>query len=101
MQEPDDPEQNVPHLTFLRRLVTLLTLTMVVGIIVLVTLVFIRFQGEARPISLPDGITIPDGLRPVAFTQTREWYAIVTDDNHIVFFDKNDILFQTIKIKIP
>jgi len=101
MQEPDDPEQNVPHLTFLRRLVTLLTLTMVVGIIVLVTLVFIRFQGEARPMSLPDGITIPDGLRPVAFTQTREWYAIVTDDNHIVFFDKNDILFQTIKIKIP
>ena len=78
-----------------------MTLTMVVGIIVLVTLVFIRFQGEARPMSLPDGITIPDGLRPVAFTQTREWYAIVTDDNHIVFFDKNDILFQTIKIKIP
>ena len=49
MQEPDEPEQNVPNLTFLRRLVTILTLTMIGGILALVTLIFIRFQGEAKP----------------------------------------------------
>jgi hypothetical protein len=101
MQEPDKPEQKVPHLTFLRRLVTLLTLTMIGGIIVLVTLIFIRFQGEAQPMSLPKSITLPDGARPVAFTQTPEWYAIITDDHHIMVFDINGALFQTIKVTVP
>jgi hypothetical protein len=101
MQEPDEPEQNVPHLTFLRRLVTILTLTMIVGIIALVTLIFIRFQDEATPVALPDSIMLPDGKRPVAFTQTHKWYAIVTDDNHIMVFDRAGALLQTIKVSAP
>ena len=101
MQEPDKSKQNVPHLTFLRRLVTILTLTMIGGIIALVTLIFIRFQGEATPIYLPDSITLPDNTLPVAFTQTSKWYAIVTDDDHIMVFDTNGVLFQTIKVLAP
>ena len=101
MQEPDEPEQNVPNLTFLRRLVTILTLTMIGGILALVTLIFIRFQGEAKPVSLPDRISLPDGARPVAFTKTREWYAVVTEDDLIMVFDTNGVLLQTIKVLAP
>ncbi|MAT88668.1 MAG: hypothetical protein CL532_09020 [Aestuariivita sp.] len=101
MQEPDDSEKNVPNLTFLRRLVTLLTLTMIVGIAALVTLIFIRFQGEATPMSLPDSISLPDGARPMAFTKTHKWYAIITEDDEIMFFDTNGVLFNRVKVFSP
>lgn len=74
---------------------------MIGGIIALVTLIFIRFQGEAAPVALPDSITLPDGTRPVAFTQTPEWYAIVTDDYQIMIFDTGGALLQTIKVSVP
>ena len=101
MQETVDPEKNVPHLTFLRRLVTMLTLTMIVGIISLVTLIFIRFQGEDATVALPDSIFLPHGDRPVAFTQTEKWYAIITDEDEIMFFDKKGTLFQKTTVLGP
>ena len=67
---------------------------MIVGIFSLVTLIFIRFQGEDATVSLPDSILLPNGDRPVAFTQTKGWYAIITDEDEIMFFDKKGTLFK-------
>ena len=44
MTEPLEPEQEVPHLAFLRRLVTVLSFTMIAGMVVLIGLFVIRFQ---------------------------------------------------------
>ena len=74
---------------------------MIGGIIALVTLIFIRFQDEANPVALPNSITLPDGTRPVAFTHTRKWYAIITDDDQIMVFDTGGDLVQTIKVLVP
>ena len=59
MTEPFEPEKDVPHLAFLRRLVTVLSFTMIAGMVVLIALFVIRFQDSG--IDLPKAITLPDG----------------------------------------
>ena len=67
------------------RLVTVLTATMIIGVITVVALLVIRLNGPE--LSLPDQIQLPDGASAVAVTQGRGWYAIVTDDDRILVFD--------------
>lgn len=97
----DSPSENLPeppNLRFLRRLVTLLTVVMIGGLLVIVTLLVIRFSQTAPP--LPDEIVLPDGATPTAFTQGDSWYAVVTTDNRILIFDRlTGALRQTIVIE--
>ncbi|MEL7115236.1 MAG: DUF6476 family protein, partial [Pseudomonadota bacterium] len=55
----DAPEGEDSTLKFLRRLVTTLTIVMIVGFIVLIAFLVTRFPDTA-PLSLPDQITLPD-----------------------------------------
>ncbi|EAQ25151.1 DUF6476 family protein [Roseovarius sp. 217] len=89
-------------LKFLARLVTVLTATMIVGVLVIVGLLVTRFWGYdtvARPV-VPDSIALPDGTNATAFTQGRDWYAIVTDDNRILIYDRQSgTLRQTVTLE--
>lgn len=76
---------------------TVLTVVMIGGLLVITTLIVIRFSAT-RPV-LPDAITLPDGTRAEAFTQGRDWYAVVTQDNRILIFDRSSgALRQTVTI---
>ena len=99
MTEPFEPEKDVPPLAFLRRLVTVLSFTMIAGMVVLIALFVIRFQDSG--IDLPEAVTLPDGTRPVAFTQTRSWYAIVTGDDQILIYNLKGELVQTVPVELP
>lgn len=92
MGEAPDPQAEPPNLRFLRRLVTVLTATMIVGLCTIIALFVIRFSGSGAQTSLalPDTIVLPDGSAPVAFTQARDWYAVVTDGDEILIFDRDD-----------
>ncbi len=59
---------------------------MIGGLLVVVSLLVIRFSQTAPP--LPDQISLPDGATPRAFTQGDNWYAVVTDDDRILIFDR-------------
>ncbi len=84
---------------YLRILVTVLTVTMIAGFLVIVTLFVIRFSDAFAP-KLPDVITLPDGTEPLAFTQGGDWYAVVTKDDRILIFDrKSGALRQEIGIE--
>ncbi|SFN59684.1 hypothetical protein SAMN04487859_105203 [Roseovarius lutimaris] len=74
-------------LKFLTRLVTVLTATMIAGLLVIIALFVIRFWGNDAP-DLPATITLPDGARATAFTQGTGWYAIVTADDRILIYDR-------------
>lgn len=74
------------NLRFLRRLVTVLTATMIIGLLVLITLIVIRLQQPA-PVALPDTITLPENVVPTAFTRGPNWYAVVTQDNRILIYN--------------
>ena len=86
----------MPHLDYLRRLVTLLSATMIGGMIILIILFVIRFQQDI--LNVPPEITLHSGVTPIAFTQTRDWYAVVTQENKILLFTPKGKLFQTVEI---
>ncbi len=75
------------NLRFLRLLVTILTGTMIAGLLAIISLLVIRFP-TATP-ALPDVITLPDGTRAQAFTATAGWYAVVTTDDRILIYDRS------------
>ncbi|WP_299874213.1 DUF6476 family protein [uncultured Sulfitobacter sp.] len=92
----DDPIEPA-NLRFLRRMVTVLTAVMICGVLVVVGLLVTRLQRDAPP--LPDQITLPEGVSAQAFTQAADWYAVVTDNNEILIYDRlTGALRQTIRI---
>ncbi|MEM8537947.1 MAG: DUF6476 family protein [Pseudomonadota bacterium] len=100
--EPVDPQTMDPKLvTYLRRLVTVLTTVMIVGLLVIVGLFVTRFSDMAQPnLALPEVIVLPDGATPTAYTRGEGWYAVVTEDSEILIFDaKTGELIQEILVK--
>jgi hypothetical protein len=96
MQETPQPI-DARTLKFLRLLVTVLTATMILGLLVIIALFVIKFS-ETRP-ALPDRIELPAGVKATAFTQSNTWYAVVTDDNRILIYNPaTGTLVQEIEI---
>ena len=96
----DTPEVDLGPLKFLKALVTTLMIVMIVGFIVLIGFLVTRFPGNGPvPIGLPESIQLPDGITPVAFTQTENWYAVVSKSDNILIFDRDTgAVLKTIKI---
>ncbi|MWB77758.1 hypothetical protein GLS40_06960 [Pseudooceanicola sp. 216_PA32_1] len=86
MTDSEDGPEEPANLRFLRRLVTGLTAVMMAGVLLIIVLIVIRFR-DAGPV-LPDSIDLPDGAQAVAVTAAEGWYAVVTDDNRILIFDR-------------
>jgi hypothetical protein len=74
--EPAEP----PRLRLLRRLVTALTLTLILGVITIVGLLVIRLGPAATAIPVPESVRLPPGERAGAVTLGRDWVAVVTTD---------------------
>ncbi|WP_170557898.1 DUF6476 family protein [Ruegeria atlantica] len=83
--EPQEP-QETPQLRLLRRMVMLLTAVMIGGVLLTFALIVIRLSD--RTPTLPDQIELPNGAKAQAVTIGSNWYAVVTDDNRILIFDK-------------
>ncbi len=67
-------------------MVMLLTAVMIGGVLVTFALIVIRLSD--RTPTLPDQIELPDGAKAEAVTIGNNWFAVVTDDNRILIFDK-------------
>ena len=95
------PPVSPATLKFLARLVTVLTATMIAGVLVITGLLVTRLQRDAPPApALPDTITLPDGATARAITMGGDWYAVVTTDDRILIFDRaSGDLRQTVRIK--
>ncbi|MEP2533296.1 DUF6476 family protein [Shimia sp.] len=92
--EPVEPA----NLKFLRLLVTGLTGVMIVGLLVIVVLIVMRFR-DTGPV-LPEEIALPEGTRAHAVTAAEGWFAVVTDDNRILIYDRiTGALRQEIDVK--
>ena len=99
--EPSPQPALIPtHLVFLRRLVIVLTATMIAGMVIIIALFVIRFSAEdgrqtaTTDITLPDRIALPRDTTAVAFTQGPDWYAVVTSDDQILIFNRVTGLLQ-------
>ena len=67
-------------------MVMLLTAVMIGGVLVTFALIVIRLSD--RTPTLPDQVELPDGAGAQAVTIGNNWFAVVTDDNRILIFDK-------------
>lgn len=95
--------------SYLKRLVTVLTAVMIIGVVTLVGLLVSRLQAVApraetghasAPLALPDTLVLPDGARALAFTRGTDWYAVVTTDDRLLIFDaETGDLRQSIQIE--
>lgn len=86
-----------PQLLFLKRLVTVLAVVMIAGFLLLIVSLVIRLN--ANPMTLPNEISLPEGATATAFTQGETWFAIVTDQNQILIYDRETReIFQTVQI---
>ena len=83
----DTPDDRLPaHLTYLKRLVTALSVVMIAGFLVLIATLVIRLNVD--PLPLPDRIVLPDGVTALAFTQGTDWFAVTTSDDQIMIYDR-------------
>ncbi len=71
---------------YLKWLVTTLTVTMIVGLVVLIAVIVMRLN-ETPAQSFPDQIALPDGAIATAITRGSDWIAVVTDDDRILIYD--------------
>lgn len=98
MQEPIEDEPALPpQLNYLKWLTTALSVVMIVGFVVMITAFVIRLNRD--PLPLPERITLPEGVSPVAFTQGTDWFAIVTSNDQILIYSRDtNALIQEITI---
>jgi hypothetical protein len=96
-QPPNANIQLPRNLRFLQRLVTLLTLSMIVGILTIAALLGFKLRSEN--INFPQTLTLPDATKPIAFTQTKDWYSIITEANEILIYKNDGTLIKSIKIQ--
>ncbi len=96
---PQEPAEEPANLKLLRRLVTGLLATMIVGVVVVVGLLVMRITAEPAPMALPDNITLPEGVNAAVFTMGTGWFAVVTRGNEILIYDQvSGKLRQTIQM---
>ena len=86
MDEAPIPEEQASVVRYLKWLVTALTVTMIGGFLVLVTVIVMRFNAEAT-LPLPDQITLPTGTTASAITRGPDWLGVVTTDGRILIYD--------------
>ena len=90
-----------PSLRLLKNLVTVLTVTMIVGVIAVVALLVTRLNavpaGDVTG-ALPASIHLPDGRSPRAVTFGPDWIAVVTDADTILIYQRDGRLRQQITL---
>jgi hypothetical protein len=64
----------------LRWLVNALTITLILGFLVIVATLVIRMTAPVPPLALPDTIHLPEGERALGVTFGGDWLAVVTVD---------------------
>lgn len=73
---------------YLKTIVTAMTVATILGMIVLITVVVLRFSQtapEASALPLPDQITLPEGVTADAVTLGHDWIGVVSGDEILIY----------------
>ncbi len=82
---------------YLKWLVTALSVTMIAGFIVLVTVVVMRFNAETAPMPWPEEIALPEGATASAITRGADFLIVVTEDARVLVYSPDG---QTLRQEI-
>ena len=100
MDMDNSPDETVEpaNLRFLRRLVTVLTAVMILGLLTVVGLLVMRLAPSRPAVAVPPAIALPAGATALAVTAGPGWYAVVTTDNRILIFGSDGALRQEVAV---
>ncbi len=98
--DPDAEGPLPPSLRFLKTLVTVLTATMILGLLTMIVLFVIRLgPGSATVVPLPDTIVLPEGAKALSVAWGSDHYVVVTADKRVLIFDADGQLTKTVEIE--
>lgn len=88
-----------PELRYIKRLVTVLTGTMIAGLLTIIVLLVIRLtQDTAAPLPvLPATISLPAGTEIAALTFARGYTIVVTTEGEVLLYSSEGQLRQSLK----
>ena len=95
---PSD-ETSVPEIRFLKILVTVLTATMIAGLVTIVAILVIRLPGQAPMPDLPERITLPKGAEARAVTYARDYTLVVTDQGEVLVYAPDGALKRIVPLE--
>jgi uncharacterized integral membrane protein len=79
-----------PQLRWLKRLVTVLTVTMIAGVLAITALLVIRLNADTAPVVIaPGDFALPDGVGLVGFSVIQGRTVVVGDDAVIRVYDSD------------
>ena len=70
---------------------------MIGGILIIVALLAFKLRSES--INFPQTLILPDGTKPIAFTQTKDWYSVITDEDQILIYKNDGTLIRSITVQ--
>ena len=70
---------------------------MIGGILIIAALLAFKLRSES--INFPQTLILPDGTKPIAFTQTKEWYSVITDADQILIYKNDGTLIRSIAVQ--
>lgn len=85
----------MPHLRYLKRLVTGLAVVMGAGIVAIVALLWLRLAPGEVP-ALPPEIALPAGAEAAAVTFASDWTVVVTAAGEVLLYDRAGTLRQRV-----
>jgi len=86
-----------PELRYIKRLVTVLTGTMILGLLTITVLLVIRLAQPAQPLPvLPAAITLPAGTEIAALTFARGFTVVVTTKGGVLVYTADGSLRQSL-----
>ena len=98
--DPNSEDGLPPNLRFLKTLVTVLTATMIIGLVTIIVLFVIRLgPGTATQVPLPDTISLPEGTQALSVAWGSDHYVVVTADQKVLIYNANGILMKTVGIE--
>ena len=70
---------------------------MIGGILIIAALLAFKLRSES--INFPQTLILPDGTKPIAFTQTKDWYSVITDADQILIYKNDGTLIRSIAVQ--
>ena len=70
---------------------------MIGGILIIAALLAFKLHSES--INFPQTLILPDGTKPIAFTQTKDWYSVITDADQILIYKNDGTLIRSITVQ--
>lgn len=97
MDEAPLPEAQAGLVRYLKTLVTALTVTMIVGLIALISVVVMRINADTPALPAFDGASLPEGAEAVTFWNGRA--IVITDQGRIIVLDQDlDTVLQEFQL---